>query len=276
MRAAPRRRGGGGPGSRGPSRSKRGEVPAGARPRPCSRARVAAWAGSPARSRASCGSASRSKSSGGSASQSGELAAAVAQRDHRRDRALGGVFHRHRAAARSPAATREQALAVAGRDRRGRAPASSASVGRTSRAETGASMPARRRGRARRSSAAPAAEPSRKLILNQRPRSPSMSPWSERKRTTVSSAMPPRVEDAEDLADLLVDVADVGEVGAARAADVLGGDREGGVVAGAHQPLAMRVLAVEGDRRRPRGRGPGSRRRDPRSAGGRRRGRAGG
>ena len=63
----------------------------------------------------------------------------------------------------------------------------------------------------------------------------------------VSSAKPAAVEDGEDLADLLVDVADVGEVGAAGAADVLGGDREGGVVAGAHQALAVRVLVVEGD-----------------------------
>ena len=50
------------------------------------------------------------------------------------------------------------------------------------------------------------------------------------------------VEDGEDLADLLVDVADVGEIGAAGAADVLGGDREGVEVAGAHQALAVRVL----------------------------------
>ena len=57
------------------------------------------------------------------------------------------------------------------------------------------------------------------------------------------------VEEAEELADLLVDVGDRGEVAAAGAADMLGGDREGGVVGGGHEPLRVRVLLGERDRR---------------------------
>ena len=173
-----------------------------------------------------------------------ELPAAVAQGDHRRAGAFGGVLHRHRAAG----ARRRGGLAVGpGATRRVDA-ASSARVGTRSSVETGRSTrPGARPGAA--SISGTRAEPSRKLILNQRPRSPSMSPWSERKTTTVSAARPSRSSEAEELADLLVDVGDRGEVAAAGAADMLGGDREGGVVGGGHQPLRVRVLVVERDRR---------------------------
>jgi hypothetical protein len=58
----------------------------------------------------------------------------------------------------------------------------------TSRVETGAST---RRGCSPGAAiiSGTRAEPSKKLILNHNPRSPSMSPWSETKTTMVSSAI---------------------------------------------------------------------------------------
>ena len=118
-----------------------------------------------------------------------ELEAAVAQRDHRRDRALGGVFHRDRAALARAGGDADEALAVGpGRD-----------VAEVDAGEfgQGGQDVERRDGRVDAAGAArpgaaiisgTRAEPSRKLILNQRPRSPSMSPWSERKTTIVFSS----------------------------------------------------------------------------------------
>ena len=68
-------------------------------------------------------------------------------------------------------------------------PESSSSVGSTSTSDTGS---ATRRGANRPgawSTSGMRAEPSKKLILYQRPRSPSMSPWSPSSTTTVSSAI---------------------------------------------------------------------------------------
>ena len=60
------------------------------------------------------------------------------------------------------------------------------------------------------------AEPSKKHILNHRPRSPSMSPWSEQNRMIVSSSIRVRSSTVEEFADLVVEIGDVGEIAAPR------------------------------------------------------------
>ncbi|MNL46580.1 hypothetical protein D3C87_1693090 [compost metagenome] len=67
-------------------------------------------------------------------------------------------------------------------------PASPQSVGVTSSVETGVSIRAGCQPGAAIISGT-RAEPSKKHILNQSPRSPSMSPWSDRKRMMVSSSI---------------------------------------------------------------------------------------
>ena len=102
--------------------------------------------------------------------------------------ALGGVLHRHR-----PAARRRQRGGGGWCRRRARRRCRRRRARRGWAGRRGARpgcrcvRPARR---ARRASGGRARRGSRKLILNHRPRSPSMSPWSETKRMAVFSAIP--------------------------------------------------------------------------------------
>ncbi len=91
------------------------------------------------------------------------------------------------------------------------------------------------------------AEPSKKLILNQRPRSPSMSPWSETKTMIGVLGHSAALEHVEDLADLLVDIGDVGEIAAAGAANCSSAEcRRPCESAGFQQALGMRVRRSKG------------------------------
>ncbi len=65
----------------------------------------------------------------------------------------------------------------------------------------------------------------------------------------VFSACRVAVERRQHLADFLVDIGDVGEIGAARAADVVRGNRKIPPVAGVQNAPRMRVLRLVGDRR---------------------------
>jgi hypothetical protein len=106
-----------------------------------------------------------------------------AQGDQRRDRAFGGVFHRTGLSAFAPPHHRHRlSPSVQGMTSAIDTPARSHSVGQTSSVETGGCRPARAQIPGAAIISGTRAEPSKKLILNHKPRSPSMSPWSETKR----------------------------------------------------------------------------------------------
>ena len=154
------------------------------------------------------------------------------------------------------------------------APARSASVGARSSCETGAwTRRAARRGP--RTISGTREEPSRNDILYQRPRSPSSSPWSAVNTTSVLLGEARGGERREHLADALVEVADRRVVAVPRVPHLAVAERAAIEADHRAQAQAVRIGLVL--RNRPdRGQVDRvARRRDPSSAAGSPRGRAG-
>jgi hypothetical protein len=140
--------------------------------------------------------------------------------DHRRDRAFGGIFHRHRPA-RQRRRHRHQVHAVGpGHHLVHRSRPVAQRRHQVDGGDRRVTRPGGRPGAAIISGTR--AEPSKKFILNHSPRSPSISPWSDRKTTIASCRVASSTD--QDLADLVVDIGDIGEIAAAGAADMVGRD----------------------------------------------------
>ena len=138
-----------------------------------------------------------------------------------------------------------------------REPASSAASGRSSSETGSARRPRREPARARTISGTRAAG-SRRAILYQSPRSPSISPWSAVKTTTVSSSRPVSPQRAEQLADPLVQVGDARRSSRAGRAGTCSAVTARPSIAGhVAQAQAVRIGLRARDRRRQRaGRSP--------------------
>ena len=177
----------------------------------------------------------------------GVFPAALPQRHHRRDAALGGVFHAHGLAARGAGADRAQALAlcpghdaahvhagkvakrradVDGRDRFGHQP----------RLQTGSAEHHRHtRGAFEEAHLEPQAALSQHIAV-----------VGDEQHDRL---LPRDLQHVQDVSHLLVEIGDVGEIRAARPGDVLRANVEGAPVVGVEETLRMGVLIVIGDRR---------------------------
>ena len=180
-----------------------------------------------------------------------ELERAAPDHHHRRNGALGQILADRLVVAGAPGEMRRRGCA---RRPRPRAPPRRRRRGRRASAADRRATRWRRRGRgAKRPGLATTSgtrlAPSKKLILYQRPRSPSISPWSLVRMTIVSSASPLARKRLHEAAELVVDVRDGAEIGAAGVANLGLRHRLGVHRADMAQAARMRIERGRRDRR---------------------------